>query len=144
MAKDPQFVTQKWQRGISASADQVRQGVQGVTVSPGEAAIKAKGKYQEGVARALSNGDFDKGNRSYTVGDWQKSMIDKGIPRLASGAAAAAPKVAAFMAQWLPAMEDLSRQIDAMPSGTVEDSIARARAAIVYNSNLRGRYRAGR
>lgn len=144
MALDPNFVASKWQRGLSGSAEQIRKGVAGVTTSPGESAIKAKAKYADGVNRALTNGDFDRGNRSYTTADWQQAMTEKGIPRLASGAQAALPKVQQFMAQWLPAMEDLSRQVSAMPSGSLEDSIARATMAIRYNSNLRGRYRSGR
>ncbi|KKN10112.1 hypothetical protein LCGC14_1039950 [marine sediment metagenome] len=53
-------------------------------------------------------------------------MLTKGVQRIASGAKAAEPKMAAFMADFLPHVTTVQNEIETMPDLTIEDSIARA------------------
>lgn len=130
MAKSPQDVAAKWRRNLSNSTESIKSGVMDVTVSPTETAAARPEAYVAGVQRAVENRKWQEGLRRVTLGQWQDAMIDKGIARIGQGATKALPKVEGFMAQLLPYAENLSRKIKSMPKGTLEDSKARAVAAI--------------
>lgn len=142
MALTPSQVAEKWARNLAGSAEQIRTAVGQVSVSPGEAAISQKQSYLDGVNRAFSDGTYERGLRSFTLQDWQRSMVEKGVPRIAGGATAAKPKVDSFMGQWLPLQDELSRRVAAMPKGSLQDAQARAAFAIQYNAGFRGKFRA--
>jgi hypothetical protein len=100
MAKNPADVAQRWVTGMQNSGDAWKQGVQAVTVAPGQAAARkadlwlarlnaSKGKWQANVA-------------SVSLQEWQTAMIDKGQQRIGTGATAAQSKFADFMAFLLP------------------------------------------
>ena len=141
MAKTPSSVTNKWATRLAGAGEQIREGVNAVTESPGAVAIRRKDKWVSGVNRAGTDGTFERGNQSYTTEDWKRATIDKGIGRIQTGAMAAKGKVEAFMSQWLPAQEELSRRVNAMPHGSLADAQARANFAIEYNAGLRGKFR---
>ena len=52
-------------------------------------------------------------------------MIDKGIPRVAAGIDAAAPKVKAFAEELLPHIDKVQAEVKKMPDVTLEDNINR-------------------
>ena len=52
-------------------------------------------------------------------------MKDKGIPRYGTGVQQALPKMQAFMGEFLPFLDNLSATVQAMPSLTLEQNIAR-------------------
>jgi hypothetical protein len=137
----PQQVSEKWSRNLSGSAEQIRQGVQAVTTSPGEVAIQRKQSYIDGVNRSFTDGTYERGQRSYTLEDWKRMMVEKGVARISGGATAAKPRMEAFMSQWLPVQAELSRRIQNMPKGSLADSQARAAAAIEHNAAYRGKFR---
>lgn len=128
MAKNPQRVAEKWVRNLSASTGDIREGVQAVTESPTEKAAAQVAKYEAGVQRAIANGKYVNRLRQVTLEEWKQATLDKGIGRIASGAAAAEGNFAEFMAQLIPFQENLQRTIDAMPDTSLEDSIQRQAA----------------
>ena len=141
MAKTPSSVTNKWATRLAGSGEQIREGVQAVTEAPGAVAIRRKDKWVQGVNRAGTDGTFERGNQSYTLEEWKRATTEKGIGRIQTGAMAAKGKVEAFMSQWLPAMDEISRRVAAMPHGSLADAQARANFAIEHNANLRGKFR---
>ena len=140
MAASPNAIAQKWQRNLAGATESIRQGVQGTSVSPTERAAARTDAYVAGVQRAVADGKYQAGLRRVTLADWQRAMIDKGLPRVASGAAAAQGKVQEFMAEFLPFVEAGVSQINRdMPRGDLEQNIQRAAAIARHNATFRRR-----
>ncbi len=130
MAKQAAQVAQKWARNLAASTEDIKAGVQGVTVNPAQAAIAKQAVMLQKLTASVNNGKWAKGLGRVTLEGWKQNMIDKGVSRIAGGAQAAEGKFSAFMTQLLPVAEQVKAQVKGMPKITVEDSIARSAAAI--------------
>lgn len=133
--KDPDFVATKWAQNLGASTESIRAGVMAVTTAPGEAAARNVEGYVSGVQR--SKDKWASRVRSVSRESWQDSTINKGLPRVATGAAQAQPKMAAFMRDFLPHVERVAQQVRAMPKGGLENGIARATAQIRGNAQFK-------
>ncbi len=64
-------------------------------------------------------------------------MLEKGVDRIPSGADKAIPKMSEFASQLLTYIDSGLREIEKMPSLTLEDGIRRAEAWIRYMSKFR-------
>ncbi len=126
--------TAKWVQNLSAATDRMTTGAQNVQKAPGLAAAAAADKWLARVT--ASKAKFAANVSAVSLQSWQNSYINVGIPRVAQGAQAKQAKVTAFMDDFLPYLARGVAQIDAMPSNTVEDGIARASAMIRYNSKF--------
>lgn len=133
---DANSVAQKWKRNLQQATQTIKDGVTAVTKSPMEAAAAQKAAYVAGVQRAADSGKWEAGLRSVSTQSWKDAMINKGVPRISSGVEGAVTKVQSFFAQLLPYTAQVSATIRAMPKGTIEDSVARAAAAIRMMSNF--------
>lgn len=125
MAKDPTMVAAKWASNLSAATQAMTDGVQSVTTAPTQLAAARADAYQQGVQQAVASGKWQKGLQSVSLQSWQQSMTQKGIPRVASGAAAAKPKFASFMGKLLPFQQSLQSQLAATPRGDLQTNIQR-------------------
>lgn len=123
-------VAKKWADRTANSGEAMRAGVAAVTTSPTAAAAAAKDKWAAGVARAASEGTFEKGLAKVSLQDWQKAMSDKGVANLGTGVRAAQGDMQNFLTDFLPYAQQVSDTVQAMPKNTLEDSKARALAAI--------------
>lgn len=132
-------VAKKWADRTANSGEAMRAGVQAVTTAPTELAAQAKDKWQAGVQRAAMEGTFETGLRKVSLADWQKAMVDKGVANLGTGVRAAQGDVQSFMTEFLPYAQGVSDEIAAMPKNTLEDSKARAIAAIDKLSQFKRR-----
>jgi hypothetical protein len=126
--------TAKWVQNLSAATDRMTAGAQAVTKAPGLAAAAAGDKWLQRVT--ASKAKFQANVSAVSLQSWQNSYINIGVPRVAQGAQAKQAKVSAFMDQFLPYLQRGVATIDAMPSTTLEDGIARASAMIRYNSKF--------
>lgn len=133
--KDPAFVANKWSQNLGAATESIKQGVQAVTVAPTQSAAAKVDDWVNGVGRARDK--YVAGLRRVSLADWQGAMIDKGVPRVASGATQAIPKMQQFMTEFLPHVERIAQQVRAMPKGGLENGIARATAQIRGNATFR-------
>ena len=125
MAKNPQKVAEKWARNLSGATQDIRDGVTAVTESPTEKAAAQAEKYRLNTAAAVDSGKFQARLRGVTLDDWKRATLDKGIARIASGAAAATDDVAGFMGELIPYQERVKEEMKNMPNTTLADSIAR-------------------
>lgn len=132
MAKTPNDVASKWSKALGASGEQIKLGVNAVTRSPGEAAAAKKGAYIDGVLEKADK--WERNVKAVKLEDWRTAVLTTGLQRLQSGANKGMPKMEKFMTQWLPYEEGLKSQLKNMPKGGIENSIARATAAIRYNA----------
>jgi len=138
MAKlSPAEFADKWKRRISASTQDVRTGVERVTVAPTEQAIIKKDKMLARLMESLQNGKWEAGLRRVSLSDWKEAMLNKGLGRIAQGAEAATSKVEAFAGELLPHIDAGKRQIAGMPDVTLEDSINRVGAFLRHMHDFR-------
>ena len=122
MPKDPNQVAANWAARLAQSGEKIQQGVQSVSVAPGAAAARQKATY---VANVQSSADkWAQNVQAVTLSEWQQATISKGVPRIAAGAQAAQPKMAAFLQQFLPAVE--SARASLPPRGNLEQNLQRA------------------
>lgn len=135
--KDPNAIAAKWQRGVSGSTQAVKDGVMAVTQSPMEAAAKQQDAYVQGVQNAAQNGKWARGLRRVSTQDWQASMINKGLQRIASGATAAMPKVVAFQTQLAPHLAALQSKLSSMPRGSLEQNKQRMLATVDHMATFK-------
>lgn len=127
MAKvTPQEYAEKWQRRLGQSGEDIRRGVTKTTVAPGAAAAAAQDRMLSGVTESVTSGRWARKVSAVPLADWQRATTEKGIPRIASGAQAAVPKMQRVAQTLLPAVDAAAAKANAMPKGTIEDSIARA------------------
>lgn len=131
----PEQAAQLWQTRLSGATERIAQGVANVQVAPGQSAARQADLW---LARVTASKDKWKSRvSSVSLQDWQTSMQQKGIPRIAQGAQANQPKVQAFMAEFLPYVSNVAAQVRQMPKGNIEAGIARAAAQIRGNAAFR-------
>lgn len=130
-----QSATQKWVTNLSGATDRMTVGAQGVTKAPGLAAAAAADKWLQRVTQ--SKAKFAANVAAVSLQSWQNSYINIGIPRVAQGAQAKQAKMQAFMEEFLPYLSRGVATIDAMPSTTLQDGVARAVAMINYNAKFK-------
>lgn len=127
-------VAAKWAKNLSSSTASITAGVNAVTVNPAATASSRAQAYAQGVQDAVNSGKYQRGLARVTLQSWQQSMINKGIPRIASGAQAAVPKMQAFMDKWLPYQQGLLAKLASTPRGDLSTNIQRAVTAMQYNA----------
>lgn len=132
MAQSPEQIAQRWAQGMGGARDKIVQGVNDVTVAPGQAAAAQKGAY---LANVQANADkWAKRTAAVSVDEWRTAMLSKGLDRIAGGATAAQPRFANFVNQLLPHIEQVKRQLPAR--GTLDQNIARSAAFIRGMANF--------
>jgi hypothetical protein len=80
----------------------------------------------QGISDAVTSGYWGRRVSAVTLPEWQRAMVDKGIPRVATGADAAIPSQTAMAETLLRAVDESAAIARALPKGTIEDSVNRA------------------
>lgn len=106
-----------------------------VTTAPGVKAAAVKNLWLQRVTASADKWAARVG--AVSLGDWQTSMIEKGLPRISQGAQAAQPKVEAFMADFLPFLDAGVAKVRAIPKGDINASIARMTAMVTYTAGYK-------
>jgi len=103
----------------------MRAGIARVTASPTAAAAAKQDKMKAKINAAIDSGKWAAGLRSVSLEEWKDKVTTKGLPRVAAGIDAAAPKVEKFYSQLLPHIDTVKANVSKMPDLTLEDSINR-------------------
>lgn len=132
---NPSDAAQKWATNLGAATTAYTAGVQAVTQAPGMAASNASDRYLAGIQANLAK--YKSNSAAVTLGDWQAAAINKGAPRLASGATQAQPKVANALTQLFPFIDQVRNSLPAR--GELEQNIQRSAAFQRGMANFRMR-----
>lgn len=136
--KNAADVAAKWATNLSASTQQIQKGVQAVQTSPTALAARNPDGYLQGVQAAVSSGKWQARLNNVSLASWQQSMIQKGIPRIQSGAAAGKGNMQSFMQSFLPYVYSAQASLASQPRGNLEQNIQRmqtwTRAMAAYKS----------
>jgi len=120
---NPDAAAQQWASRLGAATQAYTDGVNGVTVAPGQLAAAAKPLW---LANTAAAGDkFARNSAAVTKESWQNAAVTKGAPRLASGATAAQPKMSAVFVKLFPAIKSAVSSLP--PRGTIDQNIERSR-----------------
>ena len=128
---------EKQNRRLKAALEDMKRGVDGVTVAPTALAADKKNKMKARLVAAIDDGSWERGLRGVSLEQWKDKMVNVGINRVSSGIDAAADKVQAFAAKFLPFVEGVSAKVRAMPDLTLDDSIARMAAQVRETSKFK-------
>ena len=116
---------EKHARRLSAAVEDVRKGIDKVTVNPCELAAAKADKMLAGVTAAVQDGRWAAGLKRVSLEEWKDKAKNIGVNRIASGIAAAKAKVISFAEQLLPHIDAQVAKIKGMSDLTLEDNINR-------------------
>jgi len=113
--------SQAWQTGFSGAGTKYAAGINAVTVAPGQLAAAQKNLYVANV-QASANTWASK-VAAVDINTWKAAATGVGAQRLATGATKGAPKVAAFMGNFLPQLTSIVSGLG--PRGSFEQNLQR-------------------
>lgn len=126
VAQSPEQIAQNWASGLSNAGQKIADGVNGVTVAPGRAAAAQVETWAANTVN--SKAKWARNTAAVPLEDWRQAMVNKGVPRIASGAQAAQGNFATFMGKLLPYIDNVKAGLPAR--GGLEQNIARSAAFI--------------
>ena len=116
---------EKHSRRLKAAVEDVRRGIDRVTVSPTEKAAAKQDKMLSNLTQAVQSGKWAAGLKRVSLEDWKRKARDIGVNRIAAGIDGARDKVIAFAEELLPHIDRQKSKIAAMPDVTLDDNINR-------------------
>jgi len=138
MAKvSPEQFAEKHNRRTKAALEDMRSGIQKVSVSPTAKAAAKQEKMRAKLMEAIESGKWASGLKRVSLDEWKEKMLNVGVARVSSGLDANKKKVEEFAAELLPHIEAGQKAIEGMPDVTLEDSISRMTAFIRHMSKFR-------
>lgn len=116
---------EKHNRRLKAASEDIRRGIERVTVSPTAQAAGKIDKMKAHLIEAFDSGKVKRGLLSVTLEEWKRKALDVGVGRISAGIDASSGKVISFAEKLLPAVDAAQAKVKAMPDLTLDDSIRR-------------------
>lgn len=136
--KTAQQVAQKWSTNLANATTSITNGVNAVTTAPTQLAAMQQTAYLTGIQHAVASGKWANALNNVTLADWKTAMLQKGVPRIATGATAAQPKVQQAFTPLLQFVYDTRDSVNAAnPRGTLQQNMARMNAFVQAMSTYR-------
>ncbi len=117
---------EKWGRRLNSAGTDITNGVNRVKEAPGVKAAAAQELMLAKLIESIQSGQWARAVSGVSLSDWKESMIKKALPRIAQGVTAAQGKKGAIIEALLKAVDNAAAEANALPKGSIEDSIARA------------------
>jgi len=133
----PEEFVEKHNRRLKQAVEDIRAGVNRVTVAPTQLAARKADKMLAKLTERIKDGTWAARLQKVTLEEWRQKMVDKGLPRIPGGIDAAADKVRDFASQLLPYIDAGLAKIRSMPDMTVEDAVNRAATWIRYMASFK-------
>ncbi len=121
----PAQFQEKHARRLTAAVQDVKDGIDRVTVNPCELAAAKQAKMLANLTAAVNDGRWAAGLKRVTLEAWKDKAKNVGAGRIPAGIAAAKAKVIAFAEQLLPHIDAGQAKIANLPDITLEDNINR-------------------
>ena len=138
MAKlTPEEVATKQANRLKGSTEEIRKGIERVTVSPTSQAAGKIQKMRTNWLKKVDDGQVEKGLRAVSLDEWKTKAATTGVNRISEGIDQAHDKQVSFYSKLLPAQDALKKEVDAMPDLTLEDNINRMTTFIRGMSKFR-------
>jgi len=118
--KNAAQVAQKWSQNLAGATQAITNGVNAVTVAPGQAAAAQAQVAGANYAAKIADGSWAAAVAAVPLSTWQQAMIKKGLPNLANGAAMGQTKMQNFMNQLLPHVQQAVASLP--PRGTKQQN----------------------
>ena len=139
MAKlTPQEYVEKHARNLKNAAEDIRRGIDRVTVAPGVSAVAKQEKMQRKLNEAIDDGRWAQKTAAVDLASWKSDAKDKGVPRISQGVEKAKTKNTQMAARLLDALDEVAGSVAVMPDDTLDDSIARMEAQIRGMASKKG------
>lgn len=113
---DAVSAARNWTAGLTGAGQKVTDGVNRVTQAPGQKAAAQSQKYLNNVTASVPK--WQRKVAAVTLEQWRSAMIQKGVPRIASGAQASETKFQNALVPLFQFMSGLWQQVDAMDTST--------------------------
>lgn len=120
-----QEYTEKWQRRLKGSTEDIRRGINRVSEAPGVAAARQADLMLAKVTEAVASGRWAAKVAEVPLEEWKKKTMEKGLGRIASGVDAAATSQVAMATKLLADVDAAVAMANQTPRGTLEDNITR-------------------
>lgn len=134
MAYDPRKAAEKQIRRSQEAAQDYVEGVRAPKRNPMQAAKAAKNKLKAKFNEAVDSGRWEQGLDSVTQDEWTRLAVEKGGPRFAAGVEAARDDIIVFHEELSAVSARIEQSIDAMPTDTLQQRIAKMTANAMERS----------
>jgi len=128
---------------LKASTEDIRRGIERVSVAPGTQAVKQQDKLVARFSEAVSSGRWARATAAVPLQEWQAQAAGKGVSRIAAGIDGAQAKQVQMAGRLLAATDAIRAKVATMPSTTLEDNIGRMTTAVREMSKFKGKIKAG-
>jgi hypothetical protein len=128
---------EKHARRLKGAVEDMRAGIDRVTVAPTEKAAAKQDKMLTNLTSAVQSGKWAAGLKRVTLDDWKRKARDLGVNRVAAGIDGAKDKVIAFADELLPFIDRQQAAIATMPDVTLDDNINRMNTFIRGMANFK-------
>jgi len=133
----PEEVASKQANRLKGATEDIRKGIERVTVSPTSQAAGKIQKMRANLIAKIDDGTVEKRLRAVSLDDWKKRASTTGVNRISEGIDNAHDKQVLFYGKLLPAQDALKATIKDMPDITLEDNINRMTTFIRGMSKFR-------
>lgn len=113
---DAVSAARNWTAGLTGAGQKIQDGVNRVTQAPGQKAASQAQKYINNVTASVPK--WQRKVAAVTLEQWRSAMIQKGVPRVASGAQASETKFQNALVPLFQFMSGLWQQVDGMDTST--------------------------
>ena len=121
----PEEYTSKQARNLKNSLPDIRLGIERVSTAPGASAAAAQARMKDNLVRSIDSGLWAAKVRAVSLEDWKTAALTKGVDRIAQGIDSARDKQIQMAGRLLSAVDAAASKSNALPKGTIQDSIAR-------------------
>ena len=121
----PEEYASKQARNLKNSLPDIRSGIERVSPAPGASAAAAQSRMKDNLIRSIDDGRWAAKVRGVSLEEWKTAALTKGVDRIAQGIDQAHDKQVQMAGRLLAAVDSAAQKSNALPKGTIQDSIAR-------------------
>lgn len=141
MTVDSNRMLRRYLSGVQNAPDRYVEGMQAPRRDPQQAALAAEGKWASNTQQAIQERRFGAGVRGANFQAGVQAAISDGGSAYVSGVSRREQKVGAAFGRLAPLLDNVSRQVQAMPQDTEQQRDQRALASIRLMRGIKRQYR---